>query len=48
MGAGALIVREAGGQVSATDGSPFDVDGGQVLSSNGRLHPALVEALGGN
>lgn len=47
LAAGALIVVEAGGQLSATDGSAFGVDGGQVLSSNRRLHPALVEALAG-
>ncbi|HEY2592574.1 MAG TPA: inositol monophosphatase family protein [Chloroflexota bacterium] len=47
IAAGALIVREAGGEVSATDGSTFSVDGGQVLSSNRRLHPLLVEALAG-
>jgi len=47
MGAGALIVLEAGGRVSATDGSGFSVDAGQVLSSNGRLHRAMIEALSG-
>ncbi len=47
LAGGALIVREAGGQVSGTDGSAFSVDGGQVLSSNRRLHPALVGALAG-
>jgi myo-inositol-1(or 4)-monophosphatase len=47
LSAGALIVREAGGQVSMTDGSPFSVDGGQVLTSNGALHAAMVEALAG-
>ena len=47
VAAGALIVLEAGGQLSATDGTPFSVDGGQVLSSNGQLHPALVDALAG-
>jgi myo-inositol-1(or 4)-monophosphatase len=47
VAAGALIVLEAGGQLSATDGSPFSVDGGQVLSSNPGLHPSLVEALAG-
>jgi myo-inositol-1(or 4)-monophosphatase len=48
MGAGALIVLEAGGQLSATDGSPFSVDGGQVLSSNAHLHPLLIEKLAAN
>jgi len=47
LAAGALIVREAGGQVSAADGSRFSVDGGQVLASNRALHPFMVEALAG-
>jgi myo-inositol-1(or 4)-monophosphatase len=45
LAAGALLVREAGGQVTATDGSPFDVDGGQVLSSNGAIHATLTKTL---
>jgi myo-inositol-1(or 4)-monophosphatase len=47
VGAGALIVLEAGGRVSATDGSAFSADGGQVLASNGPLHHVLVDTLGG-
>jgi myo-inositol-1(or 4)-monophosphatase len=47
LGGGALIVLEAGGQLSATDGSAFDVDGGQVLASNRLIHPAMLEALAG-
>jgi myo-inositol-1(or 4)-monophosphatase len=47
MAAGALIVRQAGGTVTNTDGSAFSVDGGQVLASNGVLHSALTEALAG-
>ncbi len=47
LGAGALIVREAGGCVTAIDGSPFSVDGGEVLSSNTHLHAAMVDALAG-
>ena len=47
VGAGALIVTEAGGQMSATDGSAFSVDSGQVLASNGRLHAAMCESLAG-
>jgi hypothetical protein len=31
--------------VTATDGSAFSVDGGQVLASNGVLHSALTETL---
>lgn len=47
LAAGALIAREAGGLVSAPDGSAFDVDGGEVLASNPGLHPAMLEALAG-
>ena len=42
MAAGALIVIEAGGRFSAVDGSPFSIDGGQVLSSNGLVHESIV------
>ena len=47
MAAGVLLVCEAGGVVTNTDGSPFSVDGGQVLASNGRLHQTLVDTLAG-
>jgi myo-inositol-1(or 4)-monophosphatase len=39
--AGVLLVREAGGTVSGIDGSPFALDGGSVLASNGLIHAAL-------
>ncbi len=38
VAAGTLLVREAGGTVSAVDGSPFDVHGPSVLASNGAVH----------
>jgi myo-inositol-1(or 4)-monophosphatase len=47
MAAGSLMVVEAGGTVTATDGSAFSVDGGQVLASNGLLHAALTATLAG-
>jgi myo-inositol-1(or 4)-monophosphatase len=47
MAAGALIVTEAGGTISATDGSPFSVDGGQVLATNGLIHAAIAGTLAG-
>ena len=47
LGAGALIVSEAGGQLTACDGSPFSVDDGQVLATNTRVHAAMVESLAG-
>lgn len=39
--AGTLLVREAGGRVSALDGSRFSVSGDSVLASNGLLHDDL-------
>jgi myo-inositol-1(or 4)-monophosphatase len=45
VAAGALIVREAGGCVTKADGSDFSIDGGQVLASNGVLHPSLTATL---
>jgi myo-inositol-1(or 4)-monophosphatase len=47
LAAGTVVVREAGGTVSATDGSAFSVEGGQVLATNGLLHPALADTLAG-
>ncbi len=40
--AGALIVQEAGGRVSALDGGPWDPHGGRVLASNGRIHEEML------
>jgi myo-inositol-1(or 4)-monophosphatase len=40
--AGALIVRESGGRVSALDGSPFRLDGDSILASNGAVHDGVV------
>ena len=43
--AGALMVAEAGGLVTALDGGEFDPYGGSVLASNGRLHRELSDIL---
>jgi myo-inositol-1(or 4)-monophosphatase len=45
LAAGALIVREAGGTVTALDGGPFSHESGEVLASNGRVHAALVDVV---
>jgi myo-inositol-1(or 4)-monophosphatase len=47
VAAGALMVLEAGGAVTAPDGSAFDVDSGQVLATNGLLHSAMTGTLAG-
>jgi len=42
---GALIVAEAGGRVTKTDGSPFHSRGGHVLATNGHLHEAMLGVI---
>ncbi|HEY0583573.1 MAG TPA: inositol monophosphatase family protein, partial [Chloroflexota bacterium] len=43
--AGAVLVREAGGNVTATNGSPFSIEANQVLATNGLLHLDLAGIL---
>jgi len=44
--AGALFVEEAGGWVTRFDGTPIGLRADQLLASNGRIHPALLEVVG--
>ncbi len=43
--AGIVLVQEAGGEVTAYDGSPVDVYSGRVLASNGKLHLQMQAVL---
>ncbi|HMD03145.1 MAG TPA: inositol monophosphatase family protein [Candidatus Baltobacteraceae bacterium] len=45
VAAGALLVREAGGCVSAVDGTPFVLEAGSTLASNARVHAEMVRSL---
>ena len=45
IAAGALIVAEAGGRVTATDGRPFVSRRGNVLATNGPIHAEMVQAI---
>lgn len=45
LAAGALLVEEAGGVVSARLGGPFVLSSGEILASNGPLHPRLSRLL---
>jgi myo-inositol-1(or 4)-monophosphatase len=45
VAAGALIVAEAGGRVSAMDGSAFSSGAGSVLATNGRIHEAMLDTI---
>ena len=45
MAAGIVILSEAGGKVTAYDGSPLDIDSGRILATNGLIHDSLSQAL---
>jgi myo-inositol-1(or 4)-monophosphatase len=45
MAAGSLLVAEAGGRVSAVDGSDAYMESGEVLATNGRLHARTLAML---
>jgi myo-inositol-1(or 4)-monophosphatase len=42
---GALVVAEAGGRVTNTNGDPFTSRGGHVLATNGHLHDAMLSVI---
>jgi len=46
VGAGALIVLEAGGTVTDTQGGGFDPHAGEVVATNGAIHDGLIAELG--
>ncbi len=45
IAAGALVVSEAGGMVTDYAGAPIVLTGGQIVASNGALHPAMLEVI---
>lgn len=45
VAAGIVLVEEAGGKVSAYDGTPLDIDSGRILATNGSIHDSLSSAL---
>lgn len=47
VAAGALIVRQAGGQLSNFTGGPFSIYVPEIVASNGHIHSAMVEVLMG-
>jgi myo-inositol-1(or 4)-monophosphatase len=47
VSAGACIVQEAGGTVTAIDGSKFSAHDGELIASNGWIHDALIRELAG-
>jgi myo-inositol-1(or 4)-monophosphatase len=45
MAAGALLVQEAGGTVTAVDGGPYDPFVMSISASNGRIHQLMVDVI---
>ncbi|MGK7931674.1 MAG: inositol monophosphatase family protein [Microcystaceae cyanobacterium] len=45
IAAGWVILTEAGGKVTAYDGSPIKAETGRILATNGKIHPSLSDAL---
>ena len=45
VAAGALIVEEAGGRITGTDGSRFDPAAAHLVASNGQIHQAMLDVI---
>jgi myo-inositol-1(or 4)-monophosphatase len=45
VAAGALLIEEAGGTVTAIDGTELDIANGSIAASNGHLHAELRASL---
>ena len=45
VAAGSLIVREAGGVISDFSGTRFSILDDEILATNGRIHPHMLETL---
>ena len=46
VAAGSLILKEAGGRITDYRGRELDLEGREVVASNGLLHPVLLEVIG--
>ena len=45
LAAGVVLVEEAGGNVTAYDQGPFQIESGRILATNGKLHAELSREL---
>ena len=46
LAAGSVILEEAGGKLTNYRGDVLDLDGREIVASNGALHPAMTELTG--
>jgi myo-inositol-1(or 4)-monophosphatase len=45
MAAGVVILHEAGGKVTDFKGASHSIYGRELVASNGRIHPAMLDLL---
>lgn len=45
MAAGIILVEEAGGKITDFEGNPTNIFGKQILTSNGKVHSAMIDVL---
>jgi len=45
VAAGALLVQEAGGRVTTSDGKPFHSSAGSILATNGAIHLDMLDVI---
>jgi myo-inositol-1(or 4)-monophosphatase len=45
VAAGIIILQEAGGKVTAYDGTPIKIESGKILATNGHIHASLSHQL---
>ncbi len=45
IAAGIIIVEEAGGKITAYDGTALDINSGRILASNPQIHSSLSQSL---
>ena len=45
IAAGALLVKEAGGEVSGPRGEDLDLNAGHIIAANPSIHPYILEEI---
>jgi myo-inositol-1(or 4)-monophosphatase len=45
LAAGSVILEEAGGKLTNYRGGVLDLDGREIVASNGRLHPSIMRLM---
>ena len=45
LAAGVILIEEAGGKITAYDESPFLIETGRIVATNGQIHTTLSQAL---